>query len=110
MIPSRGQDKMSHLDAHLADRLPGALSGGEQQRVAIVRALANDPPLLVADEPTGNLDAANGEAILAHLSDYWRAGGTVILVTHDPAIAAQAPRVISLVDGKIRFDDRRADG
>jgi putative ABC transport system ATP-binding protein len=96
--------------ARLADRLPGALSGGEQQRVAIVRALANDPPLLVADEPTGNLDAANGAAILAHLSDYWRAGGTVVLVTHDPAIAAEAPRVVSLVDGTIRSDERRRRG
>jgi putative ABC transport system ATP-binding protein len=94
--------------AHLADRLPGALSGGEQQRVAIVRALANEPPLLVADEPTGNLDASNGAAILGHLTDYWRAGGTVILVTHDPTVAARAPRVISLVDGTIRSDKRRA--
>jgi putative ABC transport system ATP-binding protein len=90
--------------AHLADHLPGELSGGEQQRVAIARALANDPPLLVADEPTGNLDAASGEAVIELLVDYWRGGGTLLLVTHDPTIAARAPRLLTMGDGALRGD------
>jgi putative ABC transport system ATP-binding protein len=91
----------------LADKLPGELSGGEQQRVAVARALANDPVLLVADEPTGNLDPANGAAVLEHLVDYWRRGGTLVLVTHNSALAARAPRVLTLGDGVIRSDSRR---
>ena len=86
---------------HLGDRLPGELSGGEQQRVAVARALANRPPLLVADEPTGNLDAASGAAVLDLLIDYWRDGGTLVLVTHDPAIAVRTPRVVRLADGSL---------
>ena len=84
---------------HLRDHLPGELSGGEQQRVAVARALANRPSLLVADEPTGNLDAASGGAVLDLLIDYWRGGGTLVVATHDPAIAGRAPRVIRLADG-----------
>jgi putative ABC transport system ATP-binding protein len=95
--------------AELADRLPGELSGGEQQRVAIARALANEPSLLVADEPTGNLDAASGEGVIEHLRRYWSEGGTVVLVTHDPAIAAGAPRVLTLADGSIQADTSQAD-
>ncbi len=85
----------------VADHLPGELSGGEQQRVAIARALANEPPLLVADEPTGNLDAASGGAVLDLLVGYWRRGGTLVTVTHDPAVAARAPRVLTMADGEI---------
>ena len=89
----------------LADRgshLPSQLSGGEQQRVAIARSLANGPDVLLADEPTGNLDSANGEAILALLRALWEETGlTVVLITHDAAIAASAPRVVRLSDGHI---------
>jgi len=94
--------------AHVADHLPSELSGGEQQRVAIARALANDPPLLVADEPTGNLDAASGAAVLDLLVAYWRHGGTLLLVTHDPALAERAPRVVAMADGAVQHDEIRA--
>ena len=93
--------------ADMADRLPGELSGGEQQRVAVARALANEPSLLVADEPTGNLDAASGAVILDHLLTYWRSGGTLALVTHDPAVAAGAPRTLTLADGTLIEDSAR---
>jgi putative ABC transport system ATP-binding protein len=87
--------------------LPSQLSGGEQQRVAIARALANRPRVMLADEPTGNLDTATGDAILALLYRLWQEEGlTVILITHDPAIAGTAPRVIRLADGRIASDER----
>lgn len=86
---------------HLRDQLPGELSGGEQQRVAVARALANDPPLIVADEPTGNLDAASGAAVLDLLVTHWRQGGTLVVATHDASIAGQAPRVVTMVDGGV---------
>ena len=94
----------------LADRaahLPAELSGGEQQRVAIARSLVNEPEVLLADEPTGNLDSATGEQILGLLRDLWRESGmTIVLVTHDPSIAADSPRVIRLADGRIAGEDR----
>ena len=85
-----------------ANHLPSQLSGGEQQRVAIARALANKPHVLLADEPTGNLDTATGEEIMALLKGLSTDGGhTVVLITHDVEIAAQAPRVIRMQDGRL---------
>ena len=88
------------LRAH-ADKLPGALSGGEQQRAAIARALANDPPLIVADEPTGNLDSETARAVIELLRGLSSAGKTVVVVTHDPAVAAGCDRVVRLADGAV---------
>jgi putative ABC transport system ATP-binding protein len=88
------------IAAH-ADKLPSALSGGEQQRAAIARALANDPPFIVADEPTGNLDTQTAAAITELLRGLVRRGKTVVVVTHDPAVAATCSRVVHLTDGRI---------
>jgi len=90
-----------------ADHFSHELSGGEQQRVAIARALVLQPALLIADEPTGNLDAANGDQILDLFTDLNREGLTVLLVTHDPRVAARAHRVVSLADGRIASDTAR---
>jgi putative ABC transport system ATP-binding protein len=88
-----------------ADHLPSQLSGGEQQRVAIARALANDPDVVLADEPTGNLDTKTGDAIIELLYRLWQESGlTVVLITHDPAIAGTAPRLIRLADGRIEAE------
>ena len=83
------------------DRLPYQLSGGEQGRVAVARAIANQPPLLLADEPTGNLDRTTGEQVLALLRELNAEGQTVIMVTHDPQAASIACRTIQILDGQI---------
>ena len=80
------------------------LSGGQQQRVAIARAIAAEPPVILADEPTGNLDSASSREILEILKNMHRSGKTVILITHDNGIAAQARRVVRIMDGKIESD------
>jgi putative ABC transport system ATP-binding protein len=88
------------LDAR-ARHYPEALSGGEQQRVAIARALVNDPALILADEPTGNLDSKNGTDVMDMLATLHREGATVVMVTHSPARAAHAGRIVHLLDGRI---------
>ena len=88
--------------AHRLGHRPGQLSGGEQQRVAIARALATDPALVIADEPTGNLDAKNGEHLLALLAQVREQTGTTFLIaTHDPVVASRAERALRLVDGRL---------
>ncbi|SDB03561.1 ABC transporter ATP-binding protein [Butyrivibrio sp. INlla16] len=84
---------------------PSELSGGQQQRVAIARAIAQAPPILLADEPTGNLDSGSSREIIATIKNLYAEGRTVILITHDPGIAAQAKRIITISDGKIAKDE-----
>ncbi len=86
--------------------LPTQLSGGQQQRVAIARALAGRPKVLLADEPTGNLDSKNAQLVMELLGDLHKQGSTIVMVTHDPRWAEQAERQVSLFDGKV-VDDRR---
>jgi putative ABC transport system ATP-binding protein len=89
--------------AERANHRPRELSGGQRQRVAIARALANDPALLLADEPTGNLDSGTGRDIMAQFADLHRAGNTVLVVTHERPIAEHADRIVHLLDGEVEF-------
>ncbi|TMR95809.1 ABC transporter ATP-binding protein [Nonomuraea basaltis] len=91
-----------------ADAAPAQLSGGEQQRVALARALANQPSLLLADEPTGNLDSRNTRDVLRLLTEVHKEGQTIIMVTHDARVASLADRLVSLFDGEIVDDGRIA--
>jgi putative ABC transport system ATP-binding protein len=84
-----------------AKHLPGQLSGGQQQRVAVARAVAGSPSILLADEPTGNLDSTNGESVMEILEELHRGGSTICMVTHDPRYARYANRTIHLHDGQI---------
>ena len=87
--------------AHRRKHFPAQLSGGQQQRVAVARALVGDPLILMADEPTGNLDSQNSEAVMQLLSDLHQNGATICLVTHDPRYSRFADRTIHLFDGRI---------
>jgi putative ABC transport system ATP-binding protein len=87
--------------AHRAKHLPSQLSGGQQQRVAVARAVAGQPSILLADEPTGNLDSKNGEAVMELLKELHTGGATICMVTHDPRYAAHADRTVHLFDGRI---------
>jgi len=87
--------------AHRAKHLPSQLSGGQQQRVAVARALVGDPLILLADEPTGNLDSKNGEAVMALLQDLHHGGATICMVTHDQRFARHADRTVYLFDGRV---------
>ncbi|MBI5381164.1 MAG: ABC transporter ATP-binding protein [Opitutae bacterium] len=86
---------------HRAKHLPSQLSGGQQQRVAVARALAGSPAVLLADEPTGNLDSKNGEAVMNLLADLHRGGATIVMVTHDTRFARHAARSVHLFDGRV---------
>ncbi|HEX6897971.1 MAG TPA: ABC transporter ATP-binding protein [Bryobacteraceae bacterium] len=106
-MPSAERKKLVHeaLErvgmSHRVKHYPSQLSGGQQQRVAVARALAGRPSIMLADEPTGNLDSANGEAVMSLLSELHREGATICMVTHDPRYARCAERSITLFDGRI---------
>jgi putative ABC transport system ATP-binding protein len=87
--------------AHREKHLPSQLSGGQQQRVAVARAVAGEPSMLLADEPTGNLDSTNGEAVMELLRELHKQGATICMVTHDPRYAASADRQVHLFDGRV---------
>jgi putative ABC transport system ATP-binding protein len=94
--------------AHRAKHLPSQLSGGQQQRVAVARALVGQPSIMLADEPTGNLDSKNGEAVMDLLRELHRGGATICMVTHDPRFTRYAERTVHLFDGRVV--DESADG
>ena len=96
--------------AHRLQHKPNQMSGGERQRVAIARAVVSDPALLLADEPTGNLDQKSGASVVELLHELNDAGTTVLVITHDAALADQFPRQITVSDGRIISDRRRGDG
>jgi putative ABC transport system ATP-binding protein len=94
--------------SHRVKHYPAQLSGGQQQRVAVARAVAGDPAILLADEPTGNLDSSNGEAVMGLLKQLHLAGATICMVTHDPRYAAHADRSVELFDGRV-VEERAAE-
>ncbi len=95
--------------AHRMKHYPAQLSGGQQQRVAVARAVAGEPGILLADEPTGNLDSQNGEAVMDLLRDLHQGGSTICMVTHDPRFARYAERTVQLFDGRIVNEDEAVD-
>ena len=109
----RGQRATALLDrVGLGERVhhkPTELSGGQMQRVAIARSLAMDPDIILADEPTGNLDTSSGTDIMSIFTDLWKQGRTLVIITHDPALARRASRIVEVRDGKI-VSDHAGDG
>jgi putative ABC transport system ATP-binding protein len=97
-------DKVSLTERR--NHLPSELSGGEMQRIAIARALANNPSIILADEPTGNLDSTTGKEIINIFEELWRQGNTVVMITHDPEISRRTKRIIKLKDGMIENDEK----
>jgi putative ABC transport system ATP-binding protein len=108
--PARAALELVGFPKDRYDHHPGELSGGQQQRVAIARALVNDPEILFADEPTGNLDSTSSEEIMALFTELNRKGRTVVLVTHDPEVARSARRILTVQDGIIASDEANASG
>lgn len=111
--PAERQKRASEMLARvgLGDRLdhkPTELSGGQMQRVAIARALAMNPDIVLADEPTGNLDSSAGSDIMSIFTDLWKQGSTLVIITHDPALARRASRVVEIRDGRITADHAAA--
>lgn len=109
------KEKAMHLLEQLdiaehAHKLPNAVSGGEQQRAAVARALANDPPLIVADEPTGNLDTATADELFVVFDNLVDEGKTLLVVTHDQRLSARTERVLHLLDGRIHRDENNGQG
>lgn len=112
-----GERRQRVLDAlevvgmgHRAKHLPSQLSGGQQQRVAVARAVAGRPSILLADEPTGNLDSTNGETVMQLLRDLHKRGATICMVTHDPRFANYADRTIRLLDGRVVEEGQAVNG
>ena len=95
--------------SHRVNHHPSQLSGGQQQRVAVARALAGRPSILLADEPTGNLDSRNGEAVMNLLRELHREGSTICMVTHDPRYADYADRKVQLFDGRVMDESKMID-
>jgi putative ABC transport system ATP-binding protein len=95
--------------AHRAKHLPSQLSGGQQQRVAVARALAGSPAVLLADEPTGNLDSKNGESVMQLLAELHKGGATIVMVTHDSRFARHADRTIHIFDGRVVQEEVESD-
>ena len=109
----RRRERAAHLleRVGLGDRMthkPNELSGGQRQRVAIARALANDPSIILADEPTGNLDSRTGEEIMGVFDELHEGGQTILLVTHEEYIATRTHRIVRLLDGRVESDETRA--
>ncbi len=107
----RVQDALERVGmAHRMKHYPSQLSGGQQQRVAVARAVAGDPVILLADEPTGNLDSKNGEAVMQLLRELHKGGATICMVTHDPRYEAHADRSVHLFDGRVVEEQAAATG